>query len=448
MTILKRTRFLYWLIAEFGKKYAKSIGIGVLVGLVVMVLFWYFAPQVAISLFSPVERIGVVGQFTPATVPLYVQKDVSFGLTKISDDGTATKGFAESWEATDSGKTYIFSLRKDLAWHNGDPVTARDINYNIRDVTFEVVDDHTIIAKLLDPYSPFPTLVSKPIFRKGLLGFGEYKVINLQLKGDTIEYLKLEPLDPKKIMREYRFYRNESEAVVAFKLGDIDVVSDISDPSQLAGWKGAIVEKSIRFDRVVALFFNTLQGRMIDKSVRQALAYALPKEYPGDQAFGPIASKSWAYTDKVRHYSQNLQLAKKTLTGSPLASTSATLTLSTFPSFESVANSIAASWNNIGIGTQVKLENSLPSDFEVFLSAQTIPPDPDQYPFWHSTQSQTNITGFTNVKIDKLLEDARRETNIEKRKKLYADFQRFLVEEAPAVFLYYPPSYTIRRASR
>ncbi len=346
MTILKRSRFLFWLIAEFGKKYAKSIGIGVVVGLVVMVLFWYFAPQVAISIFSPVERIGVVGQYTPATVPLFVQKDISFGLTKIDADGTAISGLAESWEATDSGKTYIFSLRTDLVWHNGDPVTARDVNYNIRDVTFEVVDDHTIIAKLQDPYSPFPTLVSKPIFRKGLLGFGEYKVVNLQLKGDTIAYLKLEPLDPKKIMREYRFYRNETEAVAAFKLGDIDVVSDITDPAQLASWKGASVEKSIRYDRVVALFFNTINGRMTDKSIRQALAYGLPSEFPGDHAYGPIASQSWAYTDKVRHYAQNLPLAKKTLTGSPLASTSATLTLSTFPSYEAVANTIAQSWKS------------------------------------------------------------------------------------------------------
>jgi peptide/nickel transport system substrate-binding protein len=79
------------------------------------------------------------------------------------------------------------------------------------------------------------------------------------------------------------------------------------------------------------------------------------------------------------------------------------------------------------------------------LSALEIPPDPDQYPFWHSTQTQTNITGFSNVKIDKLLEDARQEIDTEKRKTIYADFQRRITDEAPAVFLYYAKSYTIKR---
>ncbi|HLD24400.1 MAG TPA: hypothetical protein VJB96_00640, partial [Patescibacteria group bacterium] len=77
--------------------------------------------------------------------------------------------------------------------------------------------------------------------------------------------------------------------------------------------------------------------------------------------------------------------------------------------------------------------------------AQDVPSDPDQYPFWHSTQSQTNVTGYSNVKIDKLLEDGRSELDQEKRKLIYADFQRRLVEDAPAIFLYYAKLYSIKR---
>jgi len=84
----------------------------------------------------------------------------------------------------------------------------------------------------------------------------------------------------------------------------------------------------------------------------------------------------------------------------------------------------------------------------VLLSAQDIPIDPDQYIFWHSTQANTNITGLVNAKIDKLLEDGRMEQDQEKRKKIYIDFQKRLVDELPALFLYYPTSYTVTRATK
>ena len=48
-------------------------------------------------------------------------------------------------------------------------------------------------------------------------------------------------------------------------------------------------------------------------------------------------------------------------------------------------------------------------------------------------------------KIDKLLESGRKESDQEKREKIYFDFQRYLVEDAPAVFLFHPTTYTISR---
>jgi len=43
------------------------------------------------------------------------------------------------------------------------------------------------------------------------------------------------------------------------------------------------------------------------------------------------------------------------------------------------------------------------------------------------------------------LEDGRKVYDTEERKKIYQDFQKYLVEEAPAVFLFYPELYTISR---
>ncbi|MCL5970297.1 MAG: hypothetical protein M1450_02210, partial [Patescibacteria group bacterium] len=110
-----------------------------------------------------------------------------------------------------------------------------------------------------------------------------------------------------------------------------------------------------------------------------------------------------------------------------------------------VANQIVSDWKKIGLGTEIKIENTIPSDFDILLATQEIPPDPDQYPFWHSTQINTNITNLANPKIDKLLEDGRVIQNLDERLKIYADFQRFIAEESPVAFLYYPRVYEVKR---
>ena len=128
-------------------------------------VFWKTYPILSTSLFLSTERIGLVGEFSPSTLPQLIQNQVSVGLTSLSPDGTPVPALAASWEATNSGKTFIFTLRDDWKWHSGKPVTAHDINYNIRgDVN--PTGERTLIAYLQYPYSPFPTLVSKPIFTR------------------------------------------------------------------------------------------------------------------------------------------------------------------------------------------------------------------------------------------------------------------------------------------
>ena len=96
------------------------------------------------------------------------------------------------------------------------------------------------------------------------------------------------------------------------------------------------------------------------------------------------------------------------------ASNSNELTIHTFSQYLNIAQEIATSWNTLGMKTNIRVENVVPEQYQVLLSAQDIPIDPDQYIFWHSTQVNTNITGLTNAKIDKLLEDGRMEQDQEK----------------------------------
>ncbi len=445
MTVPKSVRIVFLIVVELARKYTRSLVLGFFIGLFLSFAFWKTYPLFSAVFLRPVDRIGMVGDFSPTNLPLNIQELISFGLTDLSTDGTPKPALASSWEATNSGKTFIFTLHDDVAWHSGKQVTANDINYNIRGVTFVPTGSHTLIAYLQYPYSPFPSLVSKPIFLPGLNGVGDFTVGKIQLKGESLKSLILYPREGNDAdAKQFSFYQTESQAALAFKLGEIDEIQDISTTSGISDWGNTSIQEHTNYQRIVTLFFNMRNQELSEKSVRQGLAYALPP-LPYERAESPISKTSWAFAKNVRSYAPNPTEAKKLLRSTHLATGSAELTLSTFPAYLDIAQQIASAWSAIGIKTTVRVESSVPAEYQVLLSASDVPPDPDQYPFWHSTQTGTNITGYVNVKIDKLLEDGRQELDQDKRKTIYADFQRRLVEEAPAIFLYYPKLYAVKR---
>src|SRR5574341_2647848 len=146
--LFRRGRFFYWLLRELAHKYTKAVSLGVILGVGIAIILSRVGGQVPIG---AVERIAVVGEFTPSTLPPSIQKRISLGLTDIAADGMATPSLATSWEATDSGKTFLFHLRNDLVWHDGKKVEAEDVNYNIRSVKFTPMDPTTIRVTLEAP---------------------------------------------------------------------------------------------------------------------------------------------------------------------------------------------------------------------------------------------------------------------------------------------------------
>jgi len=60
-----------------------------------------------------------------------VIRDLFEGLTAVDGAGNTVPGVAESWKQTDP-KTWVFKLRNNAKWSNGDPVTADDFVYSLR----------------------------------------------------------------------------------------------------------------------------------------------------------------------------------------------------------------------------------------------------------------------------------------------------------------------------
>lgn len=439
----KKIRLFFWILKAIFQKHRKKIIASFLGGLIVFIVIIQMSPYLRGIWKINHEVVGLVGSYTPTSLPMSIQKLVSSGLTEISINGEVTPALATDWQITKDGKQYTFTLKNNLMWHDGKQFSAYDINYNLRDVEFTPLNDTTLAVKLKEPFIPLPSFLAKPLFRKGLIGLGSYRVETIKLKGEYVTYLKLTPLSPDLTTIEIKFYPSENLAKTAFKLGEVTALDEINDISTFESWKNLNIKESVKYNLYVGIFFNLDDKLMQAKELRQALAFAIEKNEKNRIAT-PISTESWAYTNRVKQYDKDEAAAKKLITGLKL-NEDTTLTLSTFPQYFSLAQEISSAWEASGIKSKIKIEDTIPQEYQILLTAQEIPSDPDQYIFWHSTQKETNISHFANPKIDKLLEDGRKESDMEKRKKIYFDFQRYLVDETPAIFLFHPVSYTVSR---
>lgn len=439
-----KLRYLVRLITAFVSRFKGLIVLGALLGFLIFVLVRFVLPKI---LPGRPEKIGFAGRHQVENLPLSLLSLAGEGLTRFDSKGNVIPGLAAAWQTPDKGKTWVFNLGK-FNWQDGKPVKSGDISYEFSDVSIERPNDSQLVFKLQNPYAPFPSVVTKPIFRKGLLGTGEWQVEKISVNGDVVQDLTLKKTTGER--QQYRFYPNEETAKLGFKLGEIDRLEEVYSPEPFTKWKTVAVTSQIKENQVVTLFFNTKDPLLSKKGLRQALSYAIDKDNlggPGSKrAISSISPSSWAYNPQVKPYTFDTAHAKELIGElAPEERRNLKLNLVSTPLLLSVAEEIAKEWRAVGVDTTVQVSSIIPTEFQVFLAIYDIPSDPDQYSLWHSTQTATNITNYQNPRIDKLLEDGRSETNQENRKKIYLDFQRFLLEDAPAVFLYHPQVYTITR---
>lgn len=119
------------------------------------------------------------------------------------------------------------------------------------------------------------------------------------------------------------------------------------------------------------------------------------------------------------------------------------------PEYRKTANVIAGYWQDAGVKVDVSFVS--PRDisrqvlktreYDVLLYGAIIGSDPDQYPFWHSSQINfpwLNLSQYVNRNVDALLEKARESTDEGEVAELSAKFQEALLADLPAIFLHTP----------
>jgi len=247
------------------------------------------------------------------------------GLLKASNDGYIPD-LAQTYEVSDEGRVYTFTLREDATFHDGTPVTASDIVFTItktqdpalksperanwNGVIAEAIDARTVKFTLRQAYAPFVENATLGILPKHLwekigaeempfstlnsspVGSGPFMVraISRTSSGVPSSYT-LEAFSDYALGKPYisslvfRFYQNEDDLTQALKSKEIETASSVS-PVALAELDDIKVDRS-SLNRIFAVFFNQNQSEVLrDKTVRQALDQAISREALVEQVLG------------------------------------------------------------------------------------------------------------------------------------------------------------------
>ena len=448
----KTIRYYYWLLLEFLKKHLRVVLMSMIGSFIMVVSFISFSPYIQTHVLSKKEAIGIIGKYDLNTLPEEITQKISNGLLFINNKGDLSPALAASWESTNQGKEYRFHMRDGLMWGNGKPFKSSDINYQFKDVERKIIDDKTIHFILKKPLPIFPTYLNKPLIRPPLVGVaGIYKVAKIVNKFDYVSEISLTPNKKDLQPITYKFYTNEQAMINAYKLGEINrmVIGKKSVADVFRKWNNTIVTQEIDYNKLMTLFFNFKNKLMSEKEVRQAIYMSIdPSIFNelGSPALGPVSPASWAFNPNNKPQIFDHDGAEKILKKFISASDSANLKFYTFYDYLNEASAITQALKDVGMNVKLELlSTERPESFDILLAYWNIPIDPDQYFFWHSTQTQGNLGGYKNVKVDKLLEDGRGTQSTEERKRIYFDFQKIVADDPPALFLYFPYVYTIKR---
>lgn len=447
---MQKFRYWYWIAEAWLKRYtARIIVIAIILGICLSFAYiiYAFTPRPKITNDYFVE--GVVGKYVRTKLPPVVMSYVSKGLVSINDQGEPVPELAESITVEDAGKTFVIKLKQGIHWHDGTELTSNDLAYNIPDVIVEKPDPYTLVFKLRDAFAPFPTLLTSPLIKvtsaNDFFGVGDYRVSGLAFREtDYLTMLELEShtVSPRQIT--IRFYPTEQEAITALKLGEIHSLTT-SNTSPLTNWNNITLYQKTTKRSYVGIYFN-MKDNLVggkDPSIRHALSMAIKIPEKEEPFLGPFSKYSWAYTPYEQKYAYNPQKARETLDKwkSTTSNTNPEITLSVRPGLTSTADQIKQYWEEIGLKVNIQVYGEGDS-FQSLLTTQDLPADPDQYNLWHSTQTVTNLTGYSNVRADRDLEEARRTFERAQRLEKYQDFQKIIIEEAPVVYLHHPSTYT------
>ncbi len=404
------------------------------------------------------------------------------GLVKPNEKGELVPAVASEVERSEDGKSYTFTLREGVLFHNGDPVKMDDVIYSInrrkdgKDAAAQLealsiikdlkADGNKLTITLSETSNEFLAfLMNAYIIPAGYdkqetapIGTGPYKFVSRKVQDSLVlERFKDYWGEGGHIDKvTFKILEKAEALVTGLQSGALDVVAHLSSDQtvQLSKKDLQIVEGSMNL--VQALYLNNSKKPFDDIRVRQALCYAIDKQAVIDLAFdgygtplGTSMFPSFAkYYDEslTDYYKPDIEKAKKLLkeAGYPDGFTMTITVPSNYTPHMNTATVLVEQLKAIGVKASVE-----PIDWNSWL---------DQV--YDKSKFQTTITGLTsdnmtarkllerfgskadnnftkyrNKDYDAILKKALTEPDDEKQTALYRQLERNLTENAANVYL-------------
>ncbi len=244
------------------------------------------------------------------------------GLMRATANGDLIPDLAESYTVSPDDLTYDFKIKDDAYFHDGQKVTAADVEYTVKmaqDATLrspkrnswigvetQVINDHEIVFKLSQPYSPFLENTTLGILPKHIwnnatadeftfstynniepVGSGPYKIdkirknsLGIPVYYELTAFNKYALGEPFITTLKFNFYSNEKALLDAYQKGEVESTNALGTQNldSLKNNKGDVLEK-ISLPRVFGVFFNQNQAKVfLNKEVRTALNMTVDKD--------------------------------------------------------------------------------------------------------------------------------------------------------------------------
>ena len=289
---------------------------------------------------------------TPYAVSHSVMMNIFDTLVWRANDGSFLPGLAESWEVSDDGKAYTFTLREGVTFHDGTPFNAEAVKFTFDHIVdpesrsgfassllgpydhTEIVDDLTAKVHFKEPYAPFldsasqaflgivsPTAVQadREAFLRNPVGTGFMK-FDEWVHNDHItlsrnpDYNWASPLfehsGPAYLDKvTFRFYTDMPTRLAALEAGDADLIQTppYNEIQRLQDDDRYGVNLVINPGLPVVLILDSTKAPTDDLAVRQALNLALDRQFVVDQgmfgftrpSYGPLWESTPYYSSEV-----------------------------------------------------------------------------------------------------------------------------------------------------
>lgn len=438
------------------------------------------------------------GDYTSINPALYEHGEINLllfaGLTAHNEKDEVVPGLAEKWSFDEATNTYQFTLREGLTFHDGEPLTAEDVKFTIEAImnpdngsenasNFEdvekitVVDDTHVDIQLTAPNVAMLDYLTMGILPKHLLegedittsdfnqnpvGAGPYKLVSWDM-GQSIIMEKFDAYYqgvPKIDKVIFKIVEDTDARALQLESGELNFAQ--ITPKAEANFKDnadfSVYSMTTADYRGIMYNFNNDLWKN-NPELPKILSYAVDRQAiidsvllgHGQIAYSPLQAGPYR-NEAIEKYDYDPQKAEALLQEAGWSKgedgiytkdgqkLQFTINCSQGDQVRvDMANICAQNFGEIGV--KVTVESPAEIDWagqDAFLIGWGSPFDPDDHTYKvFGTDKGANYNGYSNEKVDKLLQQARELSDPEQRKPLYNQFQEELADDPAYTFIAY-----------